>query len=387
MGLTRASALAIVVGAFCVLPGFLVGVLALQISRDLGVSVAGAASGVTVFFAAGALGAGALGRLSQRIGALAAMRAAALVSGVCLLAIAAFTSSLPVLFGLLAVAGLANSGAQPAINLFMAEEVARERQGLGFGLKQSAIPAAILLSGLALPALALPFGWRVAVAVCGVIALGVGATAGRGRTSEPVEASGRDAGPRPSPALVLLAVGGGLAAFGPNALGTYIVASSVDVGIAEGTAGLLVAVGSGLSFAARVAMGARADRRGDYGLATVAALLAGGSLGFLLMASHAPVAFVAGALVAFTVGWAWPGLYNLAVVERNRITPAAATGVTQTGIYVGAAAGPVTFGVLSAEVGYPAAWAAIAASLLLAAAVITAAERLRLRESSRAARA
>ena len=62
------------VGAFCVLPGFLVGVLALQISRDLGVSVVGAASGVTAFFAAGALGAGVLGRLSQRIGALTAMR-------------------------------------------------------------------------------------------------------------------------------------------------------------------------------------------------------------------------------------------------------------------------------------------------------------------------
>jgi len=296
------------------------------------------------------------------------MRGAALASGGCLLAIAAFASSLPVLLGLLALAGLANSAAQPAINLFMAEEVPRERQGLGFGLKQSAIPAAILLSGLALPALALPFGWRVAVAAGAALALIVGATAGRGRTSEPMQASVRGPGPRPSAALVLLAVGGALASFGPNALGTYLVASAVDVGVAEGAAGVLVAVGSGLSFAARVAVGARADRRADYGLTTVAMLLAGGSAGFLLMASHATTPFVIGALFAFTVGWAWPGLYNLAVVERNRGTPAAATGVTQTGIYVGAAAGPVTFGLLSTEVGYPAAWATIALTLLLAAA-------------------
>lgn len=369
------------------LPGFLVGVLALQISRDLGVSVAGAASGVTAFFAAGALGAGALGRLSQRIGALTAMRTASLASGVCLLAIAAFASSLPVLFALLALAGLANSAAQPAINLFMAEEVPRERQGLGFGLKQSAIPAAILLSGLALPALALPFGWRAAVAVFGVAALGVGATAGRRRTSEPVQASARAAGPRPSAALVLLAVGGGLASFGPNALGAYLVASAVDVGVAEGAAGILVAVGSGLSFAARVGFGARADRRADYGLTTVAMLLAGGSAGFLLMATHSAGPFVIGALFAFTVGWAWPGLLNLAVVERNRGTPAASTGVTQSGIYVGAAAGPAAFGLLSAEVGYPAAWAAIAATLLLAAAAVMAAERMQIRESARTARA
>ena len=387
MGLTRASALAIVVGGFCVLPGFLVGVLALQISRDLDVSVAAAASGVTAFFAAGALGAGVLGRFSQRIGALTAMRGASLASGVCLLAIAAFASSLPVLFGLLAVAGLANSAAQPAINLFMAEEVPRERQGLGFGLKQSAIPAAILLSGLALPALALPLGWRTAVAVFGVIALGVGASAGRGRRSESVQASVRESGPGPSTALVILAVGGGLASFGPNALGTYLVASAVDVGVAEGMAGILVAVGSGLSFAARVAVGARADRRGDYGFTTVAVLLAAGSAGFLLMATHSAAPLVVGALFAFTVGWSWPGLFNLAVVERNRGTPAAATGVTQSGIYVGAAAGPATFGLLSAEFGYPAAWTVIAASLLLAAAAIWTAERMQIRESSRTAQA
>ncbi len=387
MGLTRASALAIVVGGFCVLPGFLVGVLALQISRDLDVSVAAAASGVTAFFAAGALGAGPLGRLSQRSGALTAMRRATLGSGACLLAIAAFASSLPVLFALLTVAGLANAAAQPAINLFMAEEVPRERQGLGFGLKQSAIPAAILLSGLALPALALPFGWRPTVAVCGLLALAIGATAGRGRTSEPVAASIREAGPRPSAALVVLAIGGALASFGPNALGAYLVASAVDAGVAEGAAGVLIAVGSGLCFAARVAVGARADRRSEYGFATVTALLAAGAAGFALMAFGSAEPLIVGALFAFTVGWAWPGLYNLAVVERNRSTPAAATGVTQSGIYVGAAAGPAAFGLLSSHVGYPAAWGAIAVTLLLAAAAIAAAERMLIRESPRAARA
>ena len=35
-----------------------------------------------------------------------------------------------------------------------------DRQGLAFGIKQSAIPAAVLISGLALPVLAIPLGWR-----------------------------------------------------------------------------------------------------------------------------------------------------------------------------------------------------------------------------------
>ena len=64
-----------------------------------------------------------------------------------------------------------------------------------------------------------------------------------------------------------------------------------------------------------------------------------------------------GALVAFALGWGWPGLFNLAVVDRNREAPGSATGVSQTGIYVGAAAGPAAFGALAHTAGYGTAWA------------------------------
>ena len=74
------------------------------------------------------------------------------------------------LFLFLTAAGLANAVTQTAINLFMSEQVARDRQGLAFGIKQSGIPAAILVSGLALPALALPLGWRATFAICGGLA-------------------------------------------------------------------------------------------------------------------------------------------------------------------------------------------------------------------------
>ena len=57
--------------------------------------------------------------------------------------------SLVVLFALLAVAGVANSVTQPAINLFVAEQIPGDRQGLGFGIKQSGIPAAICSRRLA----------------------------------------------------------------------------------------------------------------------------------------------------------------------------------------------------------------------------------------------
>jgi predicted MFS family arabinose efflux permease len=85
---------------------------------------------------------------------------------------------------------------------------------------------------------------------------------------------------------------------------------------------------------------------------------------------------VAGAFVAFALGWGWPGLFNLAVVDLNRNAPGAATGVTQTGIYVGAAGGPAAFGVVSAEAGYSAAWAVSGGLCVVAAVAFAYAARL-----------
>jgi predicted MFS family arabinose efflux permease len=359
-------ALSVAAGAASVLPSFLIGALAIQIHDDLDAGVEAVAAGVTVFFLAGALGAGWGGRLADHIGALRAIRRCVFVTAASLAA-AALAPTLAVLFVLLAVAGLANAVTQPAINLFVAEQIPPDRQGLGFGIKQSGIPAAILASGLALPLLALPLGWRPTLALCALAPLAVAIALPGGNRPH---VSRRPASRRPSRALLLTAIGAALGTAGPSALGAYLVASAVNVGIEEGTAGLLAALASGLSLAARVSLGARADRRRDYGLAAVVILLAAGSLGFVLMASDTAGVFVAGALVAFTLGWGWPGLFNLAVVDANRETPGSATGVSQTGIYVGAAGGPAGFGALAAGAGYTTAWLAVAVTTVLAAGML-----------------
>ena len=365
-------ALAVAAGAASVLPGFLVGALALQIRSDLDVRVEAVAAGVTVFFIAGALSAGWGGRLADHIGAVRAMRRSVLITAACLLANALLAESLLVLLLVLALAGVANAICQPAINLFVSEQIPQERQGLGFGVKQSGIPAAILVSGLALPLLAIPLGWRATFALCALVPLAVGLALPR---QSEVHVSRRPASRRPSRVLVLTAVGAALATAGPSALGAYLVASAVDVGIAEGTAGLLAALSSALSLAMRVTLGARADRRSDYGLSSVVVLLAAGSLGFVLMATDVVPTFVAGTLLAFTFGWGWPGLFNLAVVASNRDSPGSATGISQTGIYIGAGGGPAAFGALYAGAGHSAAWLLVAATTLLSALVIWLAAR------------
>jgi MFS family permease len=373
----RATALGVAVGAATVLPGFLVGALSLQIREALHASLGAVTAGVTVFFSAGALSAGPLGRVSERVGPITSMRASAIATAAALFAIAAFAGSLAVLFVLLAVAGIANGANQPAINLYMAEEVQTERQGLAFGIKQSAIPAAITLSGVALPVLALPLGWRATTAVCGGLVLVVAAAVtwrSRGPTARTL-AEGEVApepavAPRLTGSLVLLAAGAALAAFGPSALSAGLVATAVHAGVAEGQAGIALAVGSAASLVMRVGLGVRADRKADYGFRVVALLLATGAIGFGLLASGSQAPILIGAFLAFTLGWGWPGLYNLAVVQRYRSAPAAATGITQSGIYVGAATGPVAFGLLVAAFGYSYAWLAIAAVAVLAAVAI-----------------
>ncbi len=272
------------------------------------------------------------------------------------------------LFVLLAVAGVANAVTQPAINLFVAEQIPADRQGLGFGIKQSGIPAAILVSGLALPVLALPLGWRVTLAVCALAPLAVGlalpARRGRPRVAPAGVAAARRArccSRRSAPRS---------ARPGPSALGAYLVASRWTWESARAPPACWRRAASALSLATRViALGARADRRRDYGLAVVVMLLAAGSVGFALMSSHEAAVFVLGALVAFTLGWGWPGLFNLAVVDSNRETPGSASGVSQTGIYVGAAFGPAAFGALASTAGYGTAWAAVAVMTLLSAGV------------------
>ena len=101
------------------------------------------------------------------------------------------------------------------------------------------------------------------------------------------------------------------------------------------------------------------------------ALLVAGAVGFALLAVGQPAPFVAGAFVAFALGWGWPGLFNLAVVDLHREAPGAATGISQIGDLRGRGGRPG--GLRAALVGdrLRAAWA-VAGALSLVAAVAVA---------------
>lgn len=364
----RIQVAAVAVALVGVLPAFLTGALAVQIGRDidLGPFRLGIASGA--FFAAAAAGSALMGRVAERIGPGRAMRISAGSAALLLAGISGAPNYL-VLLGFLVLAGFANSLAQVGANLLVARGIPVARQGWSLALKQAGVPAGTLLGGLAVPLLGVTVGWRWAYAagalgaLAAMVAVPVGAVAPGGRSP----GRARPTGDVPLGPLVLLAIAVGFAAASNGTLATFTVTAGVEAGLGEAAAGYVLMGGAAIGISMRLLAGRRADRRGQRHLPVVSMLLAGGAVGYLLLAPGRVFTHLAGAAVAFGAGWAWPGLFNLAVVRLNPGAPAAATGITQTGVYVGALTGPILFGFAVDAVGYEAAWIGAAVSSLGAA--------------------
>lgn len=369
--------------------------MAVQVRTDLGFSEAGVGVAVGGFFFTASVLSASMGRWAERAGGGRALRSAALWAATAQLLVAVGARSLVSLTLLLAFAGAANALGQPAANLVIARGMPVTRQGIGFAVKQSAIPFATFLGGLAVPALALTAGWRwafasaAALAVTAALLVPVGAAQAERRTrrqrnvvseapASPVKSS---LGQRlPLPIMAVLAIGGGLGAGAAGTLGSFLVSAGVDAGLSEGSAGLALSLGSGLGVGCRLWAGVRADRRSGGHLRRVATMLTLGAFGYLLFATGKPGLFLAGLPLAFGAGWAWPGLFNLAIVLANPASPAAATGVTQTGTYLGAVLGPLMFGLVADHRSFAWAWGMAAlTSWLAAAAMWTARSMLRRR--------
>jgi MFS family permease len=365
----RATAGAISTTIACVVPVFLLGGLAVQVGAELDFSPAGLGAAVAIYFGVSALTSVPAGALVERYGPAVTARFAIGLSAACLLAIAVAARSYPALVVLLAAGAAANGLGQLSSNASLSR-VQPGRQGLSFGLKQAAIPAATLLAGASVPAVALTLGWRWAFAITGFAALAALALVppdhGWAR-----RASARSTADRETGALVVIGVAVALGAGSAGSLGTFLVDSTVSRGLAPGIAGLTLTLGSVACLTARVSGGWLVDRRGAHGdVTTVAVLLAVGSVGLALLAVPGTAALVGGVLLGFGFGWAFPGLVNVAVVQLHPHAPAAATSITQTGVYAGGCAGPLAFGATAAAHGYPAAWLGGAVAMLIAAGLI-----------------
>ena len=358
------------------LPVFLFGGLAVLVREDLGFGEVQLGLAASAFFAVAALAAVPAGRIAARLGAWAATVLAALLSAAVLCAMA-FAPSYGVLLVALAFGGVANALAQIGTNGALAEAVPAERQGLAFGIKQSAVPAATLLAGFALPLVGLTLGWRASFGGAALLAVAYVLLAPRpavrrarsgGRRSRTGDAAVR--------ALAVVAVAAALGAGAANGLASFLVESSVAAGFSPSSAGVLLGCGSAIGVTARILAGWLADRRTSGHLAVVAGMLATGGLGMALLATNAVPAILVGTALVFGLGWSWPGLLTFAVVRLNPASPAVATSITQTGVFAGGAAGPVVFGLLVQTASYRVAWSAAGVAMVAGAVLMVVGRRM-----------
>jgi MFS family permease len=369
----RAAAGAVTTTTVCTLPVFLTGGLAVQISAELGFDPAGLGLVVALFFAVSALASLPSGWLVERFGSVPTSRAAVVGAALVMTAMALVAHSYAALVVILLCGAWCNVLGQLASNLTLARYVPAERLGLSFGVKQAAIPIATLLSGAAVPAIALTVGWRWAYGIGAVLALLALRLTPRESTRR--ERSG-DRGGLATGALSVIAVAAGLAASASTALGIFLVASAVDRGVDAGLAGLTLTMGSVVGLVFRLVHGWLADKRSGGHIAVVAGSLLLGSGGLALLAAPGTVALVLGTVLGFGLGWAWPGLLQFAVVRLNPTAPAAATSIVQVGVYGGGFVGPIGFGFLATHLSFPAAWLIGAASMLVAAGLMVVGRRM-----------
>ena len=359
------------------LPVFLLGGLAVLVREDLGFSEVQLGLAASTFFTVAALTAVPAGRVAARTGAWAATVIGAATSAAALVAMSA-AQSYAVLLLALALGGVANSLAQIGTNGTLAEVVPKHRQGLAFGIKQAAIPAATFLAGFSLPLVGLTLGWRVSFAASALLAVAYVLLAPRtGRRPRP---AGLPAGQGEVAvvALSVVAAAAALASAAVNGLAAFLVESAVASGLSPSGAGVLLGTGSALGVAARVLVGWLADRRAHGHLRIVAAMMATGAVGMALFATGQPAAFFAGTALVFALGWSWPGLLTFAVVRLHPSAPARATSYTQTGVFAGGATGPLVFGLLVSAGSYRLAWSVAAVAMLLASAAMVGGRRLML---------
>jgi MFS family permease len=355
------------------LPGFLVASTAPQIRDDFAFPSSSLGLAAALFYLVSMVCSTPLGRLVERIGAVTGLRAAAAFTATACLAVAALASDAASLIALLALGGIGNAMAGPAVSAALKYEIGPARRGLAFGAQQAGASIGAVLAGLALPAVAIPLGWRWCYVAVAALALAAAAAApGHIPRPHPAERG------KPPPGIgIVHAIG--LTAFLASAASvgfiSFLVSYSVDQGIERGAAGLLLAVVSACAAGSRIGLGVLADRGEQDALRPVAAMFAVSAAAYLLLIPGEPLVIVLAALIVGSFGWAWPGALNLAVVQYSPDAPAWAVGVMLGGLFAGAIVGPLAIGLLADGGHFEWAWVLCSAFALMAAATVLAVRR------------
>lgn len=365
----RATAIGGGVGIVMDLPGFLTGALAVEITEELAFGTVGLGIAVAAVRAAAAATSLSVGVLSDRLGAIQTLRLAAAAAIVSTAGIALAADSLQMLTAWLAVAGFGIACCHTGANRLLSKAVPPHRQGVAFGIKQSAPPAATLLAGLSVPAIAAVADWRwaygCAAVVSAVMIVAIGRRPDPKRTDQGRRKGRAQLGHRKA---ILLLNGAFFCGTGAAvATPVFYVDAAVQAGSTPAFAGGLLAAASAATILTRLTCGFVSDRIRSGHLMLCAGLLVTGAIGFILLTSGSSAVMAGGAILAMATTWGFNGVFWFAVVRAFSAAPGTITGVLGPGGHLGGTLGPILIGLLADVDGYSTAWATCGAVSVVAA--------------------
>ncbi len=373
----RASLTALLLGAMGVAtfaPNAL-GVLAVFLIEDLGISRGQLGAIIGLNLVMGALVSPRAGAVTDRLGARRALLALFATSALTFVALALAPAVAPIA-AVAAVGGVTQGLANPATNKLIAGELPVGSRAFVTGVKQSGVQAAVFVGGFTLPGAALAFGWRPTLLLVALVpALGLPFTLALVARSEGTAPALETESIRRLPGGVLRLTGYGLlvgfgAAFSltvPLFAEEAVGLTAVAAGVVFGAAGLVAVVGRVLW--ARWAEQSLGERRA---LAIIALLGLVSTGGLVLAPRLGPTMLWVGALLLGFSGASWNSVGMLAAMRLAGVEGTGrASGWIVMGFLVGVAAGPPVFGATVDSTGtYDVALALCAIAFLGATAVV-----------------
>lgn len=352
---------------------FLLGALFTEIQNDIFAPAWVLGTAVAAYWAAAAIVSSNAGRIVNALGLRWSNSFALGLAVLSLVGSAVFLPGWSWLLPWAIVGGAGNGIGHPPSNSLIGRQVSGKRHGAAFGIKQAAVPFCTVLAGITVPISAVIVGWHWAFWLAALFVLVVIVMMLIfGRSPDTRDTTLRTNHVKLSTPLMRyllhLACVTTLGAAAAGAVASYAVTEAVSRGVDVAWAGILLSTAGLLCASNRVISGWLADRtHGRFALITASGMLTVGGLGVLLMSLSTEWTFIVGMIAALGIGWGWPGLTHFVVSKAAGPATPSATGIVQTGSYIGSAGGPLLFGLLFTSLDTACLWVIVGAIQILAA--------------------
>ena len=325
------------------------GILARFIIDDLGLTRTELGLVATVTSLSGALLGPYAGTHADRIGARTMLIMVVSICGIGFLIISA-APTLAFLFVGALIIGVGQSGANPGTNKLIGLHIPPGRRGLATGIKQSGVQAAAFFGGIVMPAVALAWSWRVAIALMPIVAAATLLAVLIIVPADPLipQRTGTRAGlPAAPQGIKWIAANGLLNGVIVAAVVVYLpLYAEESIGMAVRTAGLVASAFAVSGLLSRITWAHFADSAQHFSkpLLLIAAISTAGLVLLWLAEAGGSWLLWAGAVILAT-SQAFNSVAFLAVISSvDQHDAGRASGIVARGFGIGLAAGPPLFG-------------------------------------------